>query len=411
MRLIPGVSVSSSVIDGIDRDHNGVFSEAEQEDYTQRVLDDLTFTANGQVLFPHLASATYPQVAQMRTGLGEIHIQFTVPMPLNQPHYSLIVENHHQNPHSVYLVNATVSTDPSIHILSQERNEQQSRYELDYDQTSAVAHPTLRSSLLLIANISTFRSLFHLGIEHIAEGTDHLLFLLALLLPAPLLAAGSSWATSSRVSDGLLRILKIVTAFTLGHSITLALAALGFVHVPSRPVEILIAVSILVSAIHAVRPIFPGREAAIAAFFGLIHGLAFASTLNSLGLGWSERLTGILAFNIGIETMQLIVVAVVLPSLLLLSRTPAYSYLRVPSALFAAIAALGWICQRLLNISTPVDRITTVAAKHAPVMAVVLFLFSVACWRYYSSTSRALEKLSFRGRRPKQASTIHKLRY
>jgi len=77
---------------------------------------------------------------------------------------------------------------------------------------------------------------------------------------------------------------------------------------------VLIAVSILVSAVHALRPLFPGREARIAAFFGLIHGLAFASTLGELGLGRWERLAGILAFNLGIETMQLVVVAATLPS-------------------------------------------------------------------------------------------------
>jgi hypothetical protein len=82
--------------------------------------------------------------------------------------------------------------------------------------------------------------------------------------------------------------------------------------------------SILVSAIHALRPLFPGKEAAIAAFFGLIHGLAFAATLNQLGLGRWQRVGGILAFNLGIETMQLIVVAVTLPSLILMSRTRAW---------------------------------------------------------------------------------------
>jgi hypothetical protein len=94
---------------------------------------------------------------------------------------------------------------------------------------------------------------------HIAEGTDHMLFLLVLLLPAPLLVARAEWGTPVGVRQSLLRIFGIVTAFTIGHSLTLSLAALGAVTVPSHPVEVLIAVSILVSAVHAFRPIFPGR--------------------------------------------------------------------------------------------------------------------------------------------------------
>lgn len=214
--------------------------------------------------------------------------------------------------------------------------------------------------------------------HHIAEGTDHLLFLLALLLPAPLIEARSRWVPSANIRPGLVRVLKIVTAFTVGHSITLALAAKGVIHVPSRPKEILIAFSILVSALHALRPIFPGKEAFIAAFFGLIHGLAFASTLNNLGLGWGERLAGILGFNLGIETMQLLVVAVALPSLVLMSCTSAYPHLRVPAAIISVLASVGWIVERLLNINTPVDTIVSAVAEHAAVIAGIVF-FNQSC--------------------------------
>lgn len=127
------------------------------------------------------------------------------------------------------------------------------------------------------------------------------------------------------------------------------------VRVPSRPVEALIALSILVSAIHALRPFFPGREAWIAAFFGLIHGLAFASTLDRLGLSRWDRIGGILAFNLGIEAMQLMVVALILPSLLLLSRTRAYTWLRVSGAISASVASSAWIAERVFGIQTGVD--------------------------------------------------------
>src|SRR5262249_38056686 len=149
-------------------------------------------------------------------------------------------------------------------------------------------------------------NMFRLGMRHIAEGTDHLLFLIALLLPAPLVAVRGRWAAFGSIRHSLIQIVRVVSAFTIGHSITLALGASGIVALPSRAVEVLIAFSILVSSLHALRPIFPGREPMIAASFGLIHGLAFATTLQHLGVGAWQRVASILGFNLGIETMQLI---------------------------------------------------------------------------------------------------------
>lgn len=170
----------------------------------------------------------------------------------------------------------------------------------------------------------------------------------------------------------------------MGHSITLTLAAMNFVRVREQPVEVLIAVSILVSAAHALRPLFPGKEAGIAAFFGLIHGLAFAATLDRLGLARWERVAGILAFNLGIETMQMIVVAVILPSLMLMSRTRAYPVIQIGGAVFAGVASLGWIVGRLLDIQTRVDTIVDALAHHALWAGAGLFLVSLAC-RYLAA--------------------------
>ena len=222
--------------------------------------------------------------------------------------------------------------------------------------------------------------MFKLGMRHIAEGTDHLLFLLALLLPAPLLCRGGHWAGYSDVRRCLFKIAGIVTAFTIGHSLTLATGALDLVHVPCRPIETLIAVSIFVSAVHAFRPLFPGREAAIAGFFGLVHGLAFAVTLAGLGLARWERVASILGFNLGIESMQLIVVAAALPSLILLSRTRLYSALRHGGAWFAGLAAAGWIVQRLWDIPTPADAVVTALAHYAVWLALGLALAGIAAW-------------------------------
>ncbi len=376
MRLIPGILVSPSVIAGIDGNGDGAFSENEKRAYAQRVLGDLSITIDGISVQPVLVSWSFPEPAQMREGLGEIHIEFTAKLPSGGRDRSLMLANHHLNRTSVYLVNALVPQDRSIQILAQRRNEQQSVYELDYRQAGAVDAGSRVSAWL---SAIQFSSLFHLGMRHIAEGTDHLLFLLVLLLPAPLLVSGVRWGAPSGVRPSLLRILSIVTAFTIGHSITLSLAAFNAITVPSRLVEVLIAVSIFVSALHAFRPIFPGKEAWIAAFFGLIHGLAFAATLDRLGLGRWDRVAGILAFNLGIETMQLLVVTAILPSLMLLSRTHVYPLLRIGGAVFAGFASVGWMIQRLFQVETPVDAIVNAFARHALLIAVNLLVVSLVC--------------------------------
>jgi HupE / UreJ protein len=379
MRLIPGVLVAPSVIAGIDRNGDEAFSDDEERLYAQRVLDDLRITIDAKAVRPKLISWSFPEAAQLRDGLGEIHIDYAFDLPHGGPDRRVSVENRHLSNTSVYLMNVLVPSDPGIHLLAQKRNQKQSLYELDYQQLATVSATPLTpwAEARISLNGIQVADLFRLGMRHIAEGTDHLLFLLVLLLPAPLLVMGAKWGSPAGVRQSLLRILGIVTAFTIGHSLTLSVAALGAVTVPSRPVEVLIAVSILVSAVHAFRPIFPGREALIAAFFGLIHGLAFAATLDRLGLGRWERVAGILSFNLGIETMQLLVVASILPSLILMSRTGAYSVFRVAGAIFAGAASAGWVAERLLGVNVGVDPIVNAFAQHSVLIAISLFLTSV----------------------------------
>lgn len=382
MRLIPGVLVAPSVIAMIDSNHDGVFSESETKAYAERVVGDLSITLDGKATTAQLDAWIVPEASHLRDGLGEIQIQYHLDLqPASGARRSLVLANHHLNAGSVYLVNVEVPQDPRLHVVDQKRNPRQSVYELDYRQT-----PFANTSSAALAGLQTwlegvqFSTLFHLGMRHIAEGNDHLLFLLALLLPAPLLAVGSRWKGTAGVRRSLLRIAGIVTAFTIGHSLTLTLAAMNVVRVPSRPVEVLIALSILVSAVHALRPVFPGREAWIAAYFGLIHGLAFATTLDRLGLSRWERVAGILAFNLGIETMQMMVVALILPSLLLMSRTRAYAILRIGGALFACAASGAWIAERLLGAQTPVDAVVNGVARTGIWSAVALFVVSFVCF-------------------------------
>ena len=118
----------------------------------------------------------------------------------------------------------------------------------------------------------------------------------------------------------------------------------------------------------------------IAAGFGLVHGLAFATTLQNLGAGAWQRIASILGFNLGIETMQLIVVAAILPSLIILSRTPAYTVFRFTGALFAGFASLGWIVERLFDVPDFVDVVVDRVAQRGAWVAALLLVISVVAW-------------------------------
>lgn len=192
-----------------------------------------------------------------------------------------------------------------------------------------------------------FANAFLLGAHHIAQGYDHLLFLLALLLPAPLLAAGGRWTTPRSRKATVKGLAWIVTAFTLGHSTTLILASFLGVRLPAQPIEAGIALSVLISAIHAARPLFPGREPLVAGAFGLIHGLAFATLVSNFGLGALTRVTAILGFNLGIEAVQLGVVLAAVPFLVALAHWRHGAQVRVTLAAITGLAALVWLVQRL----------------------------------------------------------------
>jgi len=237
-----------------------------------------------------------------------------------------------------------------------------------------------------------FLATFRLGVRHIAEGMDHLLFLLALLLPSPLLAmpAARRWGGYAGGKEAFRRIAKVVTAFTIGHSATLVLGALGWVHLPSAVIESAIALSIFVSAVHAFRPIFCGREVIIAASFGLVHGLAFAETLTGFGFNTVTLVSSILGFNLGIEAFQLVVVLVTMPSLVLLAGTAVYPRFRALGAIVTGVAAACWFFERAFGWPNPVGLWVERAAGFAPWMVAGLALFALLARWGASSRSEAV---------------------
>jgi len=187
------------------------------------------------------------------------------------------------------------------------------------------------------------------GIWHIWDGIDHLLFLVSLLLPAVLLRRNGHWEPVPRARPAFMSILKVVTAFTLAHSITLSLAALDVVRLPSRLTESVIAASIIVAALNNVFPVVTDSRARIAFAFGLLHGFGFASVLADMGLPSGARLLSLLSFNLGIETGQLAVVLGVMPVVYALRASLVYRRAVLPWGSAAiAVVALVWLLQRAL---------------------------------------------------------------
>ncbi|MFN0190521.1 MAG: HupE/UreJ family protein [Aestuariivirga sp.] len=193
------------------------------------------------------------------------------------------------------------------------------------------------------------------GMVHIWAGFDHILFLLALLLPAVLIRSpkrGEAWVPASSFGSAMWSVAKVVTAFTVAHSITLSLAALGAVSLPSRLVESAIAASVVLAALNNIRPVAHDGRWIIAFVFGLIHGFGFASVLADLGLPRESLVLSLVAFNVGVELGQLAIVAVFLPAAYAVCTTQFYRRIVLVggSAAVAAVAAI-WLIQRALLVT------------------------------------------------------------
>lgn len=189
------------------------------------------------------------------------------------------------------------------------------------------------------------------GVWHIWIGLDHVLFVLTLLLPAMYIRRDDTWQARPSARAALGPLVKILTAFTLAHSITLGLAATGLLVPPARLVEAAIAATVVLAALNNMRPVVTGHRWAFAFGFGLIHGFGFAVVLRALGLPGDAMATTLFAFNIGVEIGQLAIVLAVLPLLYLLRRWPDYPRVAMPAG-SGGIAAIGalWFVERAFAI-------------------------------------------------------------
>ncbi|MBI3777135.1 MAG: HupE/UreJ family protein [Gammaproteobacteria bacterium] len=219
---------------------------------------------------------------------------------------------------------------------------------------SAVFGPATRAqkfSLATGAAVSGFDSYVRLGIEHILTGIDHLLFLFVLLLPAVLSRANGAWRSVELLSPVLIGITKVVTAFTLAHSLTLALAVFGIVQLPPVLVESAIALSIIAAALNNLWPLFAEKRWMLAFGFGLMHGFGFSGALTDLGLAREQLASALLGFNLGVELAQLAFVALVVPTVFALRRRlPYVRAVLAPGSALIALMGVVWLLERSFDI-------------------------------------------------------------
>ncbi len=215
----------------------------------------------------------------------------------------------------------------------------------------SVGNPAQRLDLGDASLWRELRDFVREGVWHIWHGPDHILFLVALLLPSVLRREDGRWTSVPAFKPAFINVLKVVTAFTLAHSITLSLAALEVVRLPSRLVESVIAASVVLAALNNLRPVVRERVWIVAFCFGLVHGFGFASALSEFGLKDSSLLVPLVGFNLGVEVGQLTIVSLFLPPAFAMRSSQFYQSLtlRVGSACVVVLAS-AWLVQRAFNL-------------------------------------------------------------
>lgn len=221
---------------------------------------------------------------------------------------------------------------------------------------STIHSPAEPTQVLDLTSSSLFRgflALVRLGVWHIWIGLDHILFLVALILPSVLTRRDGRWQPAERFGGALLKIVTIVTFFTVAHTITLSLAALDVVELPSRLVESVIAGSIAIAALHNLWPVARINEAAIAFAFGLFHGFGFATVLGDLGLGTEHLVLSLLGFNVGVELGQIAIITAIFPVLFFARRLRVYPVVMRAGSVALIAVGLLWVAERTTNFNVP----------------------------------------------------------
>ncbi|MES2889560.1 MAG: HupE/UreJ family protein [Pseudomonadota bacterium] len=204
-----------------------------------------------------------------------------------------------------------------------------------------------------------FTSFLAEGWHHILIGTDHVLFLLVLLLPAVLVREKAlpsdpgRWVGAPRFVPVLGDVVRVVTAFTIAHSITLGLAVFGVLTPPSRWIESIIAASVVLAALNNLIPVVRHNRWKLTFVFGLVHGFGFANALKEVGVSQSGLAGPLLGFNLGVELGQLAIVAVFLAVAWPLRHRPVYRQVLRWGSVAVALIAVLWLVERVFDVSVP----------------------------------------------------------
>lgn len=330
-----------------------------QWDIALRDLDfaiGLDSDGNGEITWGELRSRHQAIAAHI---LPRLHIQADqrgCPMRVS----SHQVDNHSDGAYAVINFVASCPLPPAILVLN---------YQLQFDvdpqhrgllrlehqggTSTAIFSPEKATQRFDLREVTLWRQFLDYtkeGVWHIWIGFDHILFLLSLLLPAVLYREHKRWRAVGGFRPALWNVVQVVTAFTVAHSITLSLATLGVVSLPSRWVESAIAASVVFAALNNLFPLFEGKRWMMAFAFGLIHGFGFASVLADLGLPQHALLLALVGFNLGVEAGQLAIVSAFLPLAFYLRNTRFYQHVVLHGgSLMIALLAATWLAERVFD--------------------------------------------------------------
>ena len=196
-----------------------------------------------------------------------------------------------------------------------------------------------------------FKNFVREGVIHIWIGFDHILFLIGLLLTSVVVRDGRSWQAVPELRSSLWNVVTIVTVFTVAHSITLAMALKGWIVLPSRLVESIIALSIIAVVADNFYSIFGRWKWVVVFMFGLFHGMGFASILETFTTDFNSKLIGLIGFNIGVEIGQLVIVLAIFPLLYLMRNMNYQRLLLQPGSAVIGLVAGWWFISRAFDLN------------------------------------------------------------
>jgi hypothetical protein len=226
---------------------------------------------------------------------------------------------------------------------------------------------------------TNFRASIDLGVDHIRTGPDHIFFILVLLLPAVLILVSRRWRPSPSFGYSLLRIVLVATMFTIAHSITFTLAGLDYLPLPpSKLTETMIALSIVLAALHNLRPVLGHREWVLAFVFGLFHGMGFAGLVEELDISRTTQLVSLLGRNVGIEIAQLLIILLTFPVLFILRRTRIYMPFFTIFSIALAAVSMVWVIERIFELDLKINAFVDAALEWPRAFWVMLAVTAVA---------------------------------